>query len=168
LPTTPTQQNDLTIADLFSEYEERLHRYATRLTRDADRAEDLVQDTFIQTMTHLATLRELNRNQRQAWLYRVLKNRFLDQLRAQRRAQKMLEQLAKAVRTDAYPVVDQSFYSLFDQIPERYRSLFEKRYILGMNSTEIGKELGVSPATIRSRLRLALKWLRENQSHFIG
>jgi RNA polymerase sigma-70 factor (ECF subfamily) len=59
------------------------------------------------------------------------------------------------------------FYGLFDHIPDRYQDLIEKRYVLGMNSTEIGRVLGVPPATVRSRLRHAIQWLREHQSEFI-
>ena len=79
----------------------------------------------------------------------------------------MLEQLSRAISTDVYPVVNETLYGIFDLIPDRYRDLIEKRYVLGMNSTEIGHELGVPPATIRSRLRLAINWLREHQSEFI-
>jgi DNA-directed RNA polymerase specialized sigma24 family protein len=52
---------------------------------------------------------------------------------------------------------------LSDRIPEHYRSLLEKRYILGMSSPEIAKELHIPDATLRSRLRFAVNWLRTHQ-----
>lgn len=157
----------LTIADLFEEYKQRLHRYATSLTQDTDRADDLVQEAFIQAMANLELLNRLNKHQQQAWLYRVLKNRFIDQQRKHQRFNQMLEQLSQSVSTNVYPVVNETFYGIFDLIPDRYRDLIEKRYVFGMNSTEIGQVLGLPPATIRSRLRLAISWLRKNQSKFI-
>ncbi len=157
----------LTVADLFEEYKQGLHRYATSLTQDTDRADDLVQEAFIQAMANLELLNRLNKHQQQAWLYRVLKNRFIDQQRKHQRFNQMLEQLSQSVSTNVYPVVNETFYGIFDLIPDRYRDLIEKRYVFGMNSTEIGQVLGLPPATIRSRLRLAISWLRKNQSKFI-
>ena len=167
METDKTRFGRLTVADLFVEYEQRLHRYATSLTQDSDSADDLVQETFIQAMANLDLLNRLKQHQRKAWLYRVLKNRFIDLQRKRQRMKAMLEQLSRSVSTEVYPVVNETFYGIFDLIPDRYRELIEKRYVLGMNSTEIGRELGVPPATIRSRLRLAINWLREHQSEFI-
>ena len=63
------------IVDLYTEEREALVRYATSLTRERNRAEDLVQDAFVRAMSHLDTLAALTRGQRKAWLYRVIKNR---------------------------------------------------------------------------------------------
>lgn len=167
MPTDPACSGDLTIDELYAEYDNRLHRYAMGLTRDSNRANDLVQETFIQALTHLELLRQLNRYQRRAWLYRVLKNRFIDQQRALQREQALLERLAKMIEIESSPFIDARLYGLFGRVPERYQDLLKKRYILGMTSNEIGNELGVPAATVRSRLRLAIKWLRTHQSEFM-
>ena len=52
--------------------------------------------------------------------------------------------------------------AVLDDVPRRYRELLRKRYELCMTSTEIGQELGIPPATVRSRLRLAIQWLRSH------
>jgi RNA polymerase sigma-70 factor, ECF subfamily len=80
----------LIIAELYEEHREALRRYAVSLTRDADGADDLLQETFVQAVIHWMLLNQLNRYQRRAWLYQVLKNRFLDQQRARKRKQAML------------------------------------------------------------------------------
>lgn len=156
----------LTIDALYVEHRDGLLRFATSLTRDAARADDLVQDTFLASLAHLEFLGRLNLHQRQAWLSRVLKNRFLDQLRAYRRRQAMLEQLARQALLDDTPNTTFA-YELFGLVPLRYRDLLRKRFILGMSSKEIARELGVPPATVRSRLRLAINWLRAHSSEFM-
>lgn len=167
MPTDLACDGDLTIAELYEEYDDQLRRYAMGLTRDSDRASDLVQETFIRALTHLELLKQLNRYQRRAWLYRVLKNRFIDQQRARQRERVLLEQLAELVEVESSSFVDVRLYGLFDRVPERYRDLLKKRYVLGMTSKEIGHGLGVPAATVRSRLRLAIKWLRTHQSEFM-
>ena len=160
--------SNLTVTDLYEEYRPGLCRYATGLARDEARADDLVQETFIQAMANLGLLCRLNAYQRRAWLYQVLKNRFLDQLRAYRRRQALFEQLAEQAMIDDDSVAGVVLpYGLFELVPARYRDLLRKRYILGMTSEEIGHDLGIPAATVRSRLHLAIEWLRAHQTQFI-
>jgi RNA polymerase sigma-70 factor (ECF subfamily) len=153
----------LTIADLYVEYQSGLSRYAGSLARDTDRANDLVSETFLQAMAHLPLLEQLNTYQRKSWLFRVLKNRFIDQRRAERRSQTMVEQLAwmNAMATPAALGQD-----VLAQVPAQYRQVLHLHYVLEMTSEEIGLKLGVPAATVRSRLRLAIKWLRTHSSKF--
>lgn len=157
----------MTIADIYETFEEELHRCAICLVRDADQADDLMQETFIRAMAHLELLDQLNPHQRRAWLYRVLKNLFLDAQSRRRREQALAEQLTQEAWFASHPGVEMGSPDLFQQIPERYRELLQKRYILSMTSEEIGQELGIPAATIRSRLHLAIKWLRANKSRFL-
>ncbi len=50
----------MTLADLYDEFEGWLRRYALRLAWEPDRADDLVQETFIRAMAHLPLLEQLN------------------------------------------------------------------------------------------------------------
>ena len=153
----------LTIADLYEEFESGLSRYAGSLARDSDKANDLVSETFLQAMAHLTLLEQLNTYQRKAWLYRVLKNRFIDQRRAERRARLLVEQIAQMNSLSTPAAFSQG---VFAQVPAHYRELLHLRYVLEMTSQEIGLKLGVPAATVRSRLRLAIKWLRAHPSRF--
>ena len=153
----------LTIADLFVEFESGLKRYAGSLARDTDKANDLVSETFLQAMAHLPLLERLNTYQQKSWLYRVLKNRFIDQRRAERRAQTLVEQLAWM---NALAVPAALGQDVLAQAPAQYRQVIHLHYVLEMTSEEIGLKLGVPAATVRSRLRLAIKWLRAHSSNF--
>ncbi len=154
--------DELNAAELYGQYQAPLRRYAAGLTGDSGRADDLVQDTFIQAMAHLDLLSGLNPHQRRAWLYRVLKNRFIDQQRAGKRQMDLLRGLALdelSART-TFPTPDAYRLDLMEDMPEHYRAVIRRHYWLGMTSEEIGRELNLPPATVRSRLRLSLKWLR--------
>ena len=155
----------MTLADLYQEYERQLRRYAMQLTRrDAHRADDLVQDAFMRAMGHLELLDLLKPYQRRAWLRRTLKNLFLDEQRASQRQQALVEQLAADAPRASYLSQELASTNPFDLVPERYRELVQQRYVLGMTSREIGEELGIPAATVRSRLHLALKQLRLQKS----
>ena len=153
----------MTLTDLYEEYELELRRYAGRLARDPDRAEDLVQEALIRAMGHLDLLGLLEPYQRRAWLYRTLKNLFLDEESARQREEALLEQMAQDVPLAGYRPQEIIWPDPFDLVPEKYRDLVRKRYVLGMTSQEIADELGIPAATVRSRLHLALKHLRRQE-----
>lgn len=162
-----SQDADLTLRGLYEQFGAALGRYATGLTRDRDRADDLVQETFIRAMSHLPLLAGLEHPQRRAWLYRVLRNLFLDQERARRRRENLLVQLVQQAQeahdwTQAHIVRE-----VLDAIPERYREVLERRYLLGMTSQEIAHDLDIPAGTVRSRLRLAQKWLRKHRPELV-
>ena len=163
----------MTFTDLYKEYERKLHRYAIRMVRDVHKADDLVQETFLRSMGHLMLLEQLNCYQRQAWLYRTLKNLVLDEQYARQREQILVDQLAQQakliqdVQVDSNPMLDILTQDILDQVPKNYRELLYKRYVLGMTSQEIAHELGIPAETVRSRLHLALKKLRAKKSHFL-
>lgn len=150
----------MTLDELYEEHESRLRRFARSLAHDTQQADELVQDTFLRAMGSLDLLGVLNPQQRRAWLYRTLKNLYIDRHRAWQREEELLQQLAREPTQSALPAPGQRLSSPFDLVPERYREIVKKRYVLGMNSREIGEELGIPAATVRSRLHLAMKILR--------
>ena len=155
------------IADLFEESRDRLFRYALSLCKTVDRADDLIQETFLRALRHSQTLEQMNAFQRDAWLKRVLRNRFFDEERSRKRTNTAVVEMIRHARrpTDSSGFV--RFDEILDRVPERYRDVIEKRYCLGMNSSEIGEELGIPPATARSHLHQAIRWLRAEMAKSI-
>ncbi len=147
----------ITITEIYEGLAPELRRFALSLAKDADAADDLVSETMLKAMANLPLLGQLNLYQRRAWLYRVLKNLFFDGLRKHHRQQALLETLG---RLDNEPVIYALPPDLLEEVPERYHDLLNMRFGLGMSSEEIAEKLGVPPATARSRLHLAIQWLR--------
>jgi len=157
----------MTLADLYEEYEEKLHGYALKLTRDPHAADDLVQETFIRVLGHLPLLEQLESYQRRSWLHQTLKNLFLDRQRSRQRETALIERFAQESESYAEPDEGPLETDLLSLASEQHRELLEKRYILGMTSREIGEELGIPAATIRSRLHLAIGKLRAQKAKLL-
>ncbi len=148
------------IADLFEASRDRLFRYALSLGRRVDRADDLIQETFLRALQHAHTLERMNVHQRDAWLKRVLRNRYFDEERSRKRANAAVSEMIRHANRPSDTAGLVEFGEILDRVPERHRVVLEKRFRLGMNSTEIGKELGIPAATVRSHLHQAIRWLR--------
>ena len=84
----------ITIAELYEDHAASLRRFAFSLSHDGDQADDLVSETFLQAMSYLQLMETLASHQRKAWLFRVLKNRFIDQLRSSQRQAAFVQQMA--------------------------------------------------------------------------
>ena len=148
------------VAGLFEGSKDRLFRYALSLSKTVDRADDLVQETFLRALQHARTLGRMNAFQRDAWLKRVLRNRFFDEERSRKRANAALVERMRHAKRPSGTENLTNFDDILERIPEQYRGVLEKRYRLGMNSTEIGRELGIPAATVRSHLHQGIRWLR--------
>ena len=154
-----SSEDRMTLDDLYELYEDPLRRCARRWTRDPHRIEDLVQETMVRAMGYLELLGSLKAYQQRAWLFRTLRNLYIDEERAFQREEALLGQMGEDL--DAAQGWEQTDLSNpFDLVPEKYRHLVRMRYEWGMNSSQIADELGVPAATVRSRLRLALKQMR--------
>ncbi len=157
----------MTLGALYSSFEVGLRRYATSLSRDADQAEDLVAETFARAAANTVLLQGLDAHQVQAWLYRVLKNLFIDEQRARQRQYDLLEQMTREAEIAPYTVDELTSPELLELVSESDGELLLKRYVEGMSSREIGRELGIPAATVRSRIRAALQRLRRQYGRFL-
>ena len=157
-----------TLAELFDEFDASLHRYAVVLVRDRDWADDLVQETFIRAWSHLPLLALLARPQRRAWLQRVLKNVFIDQLRRSVRERAALSGLAQQQEPSPVdPARSLQLEELFATLPGALRDLWHRRYVAGMNAAEIAHEMGIPHATVRTRLHTARRLLRRQLERYL-
>ncbi len=68
---------------LYDEHAAALWRYALRLTGDAARAEDVVQETLLRAWQHPEVTYDAERSAR-AWLFTVARNMIIDERRSAR------------------------------------------------------------------------------------
>ena len=150
----------MNVADLYEDYRDGLTRYAISLSRSLDRADDLVQETFMRALQHSGDLHAMNRYQQEAWLKRVLRNRFFDEERSSKRKHLLVQRLVSDHQRQENGLSLPEFDSVLEFVPLEHRDVFEKRYRLGMNSAEIARSLGVSAGTIRYWLHQCIQCLR--------
>lgn len=147
------------IEKLYEEYYSELVKWCRSMTQDPVMAEDLVQEAFLRALINADILQELHPGQRRAWLYRTIKNLYVDRVRHasfETTADTMPEQPQDA---EGFSEVDVEL--LLNSLPGEEGLLFAMRYLQGYNAAEIGDFLGMPPGTVRSKLSLARKHLRD-------
>lgn len=137
-----------------------LRRLAFSLVRDAERAEDLVQDTWAAWAEHGSSEIAAPR----AWLARVLRNRAFNLKRSERRHGRP-ESLAgrpdpSAPETDGTLEAQTQLLEALRGLEEPYRSTLVQRYYHDLAPSAIAARSGAPLETVKSRLARGLARLR--------
>lgn len=155
------------IEALYSEFHKDLVEWCRYMTGDRARAEDLVQEAFVRALRHQALLETLTGEQRRSWLYRAVKNLYVDEIRRSSReliTEELPERTDPAAKADYRQTPPEmtglEWEDLINRLPELEGVVFTMRYLQGYNSSEIGRLLDLSPGTVRSKLSEARKHLR--------
>ena len=160
-------------ASLVRKYQQQVHTFAWRKTGDFQIAEDIVQETFLQVYQKLNTLEDPTQFTR--WLHQIANRRCIAWLRKNRVQTEPLEETdISEIEAEAYSqyVVTEHAKTTADaqrdlvekllaKLKERDREVITLHYFEEMSSPEIGKFLGVSENTIKSRLRRAKQQLKK-------
>jgi len=145
------------LARMAELYGDRLLRGASYLCRNEPEAQDLVQETLFQAIRGISTFR--GESHVYGWLYRILRNIYLNQRRREGLWSAMIRRRAFQVASDDPPghssdtrASNPGIDSAIDALPSKQREIIHLRYDEGLKIHEIGKILGVSSGTVKSRL----------------
>lgn len=147
-----------------------LLRYATRLLRgDAERARDVVQDTFVRLMRQPPA--EVNGHLAE-WLFTVCRRRAFDVLRKERRVTRFAEGQAERLpaatplpgsaleHAEAHAAV----LALVAQLPPNHQEVIRLRFQSGFSYKEISRITGLSVTNVGFLLHTAVARLRREMA----
>ena len=146
-------------AELFHRHWRSAWRAAFAITGRRALADDVAADGFERAFAALARFDD--RRPFAPWLHRIVANRALDVLRAERRLS--AEELPDT--PDEAPVHvmgDRSLLALVAELPLERRVVVVLRFGVGMTPKQIGETLDLPVGTVNSRLARALEQLRDS------
>lgn len=160
-----TESKNRWLSRALERYEVPLLRYATSILRDADRARDVVQDTFLELCDqkpervagHLAE-----------WLFTVCRNRALDLRRREGRVRSLGETDADSIES---PAEDSSValehgerlgavLRAIDALPQNQREVVRLKFQCDLSYLEISRVTGLSVSNVGFLIHTAIKRLR--------
>lgn len=141
-----------------------LRRYARALTRDAERADDLVQDCLERAIRKRGLWRPTG--PLRAWLFRILLNTYRNDLRRDRRAPLSLpidalpgEPPSPAGQPGRLALADTA--RALDKLTDEQREALLLVAIEGLSYAEAASALGIPLGTLMSRIARARETLRD-------
>jgi RNA polymerase sigma-70 factor, ECF subfamily len=182
-----TRAGDLgAFEELLGRHEENLLRLAFRFVRNEHDAQEVLQDVFVTTWRKLPGFQD--RAQIGSWLYRVTVNASLMHLRVRKRRPECVDlapvdrsskqdferdfdlDIGDRHRPDAQlesQELRRVIQGAIDRLPLSLRSVFEIREIQGWSTRQTAKLLGLSEATVKTRLHRARRMLREKVEGYL-
>lgn len=156
------------LAHLYDHYSRLAFGLAYRILGDSSVAEEVVQDAFMNVWRQ-ATSFDPQRGAVRSWLLSIVHHRAIDRLRS-RASQRGDVTLDLVERTMAVPDTwhavaatlqrDEVRQALRQLPPDQQRTI-EMAYFAGMSHSEIAAAMDVPLGTVKGRLRLALRKLRD-------
>jgi len=165
------------LRQFFDEYFPRLYRYALHRLRNPADVDDVVQVVLTQAARRLETYR--GEATLLTWLVQICRHEISRQLKQSAREADMmtpflnddlLRSVVETVETESAgsPEAQSRRIELIsliqfalDQLPERYASALELKYVEGLSSREIARQLQISDEATQSLLARARRAFRE-------
>jgi RNA polymerase sigma-70 factor (ECF subfamily) len=142
------------LATLFDAHHQRLYRLARRLSRSADEARDLVQDTFLRAARARRSV-PAGTSAEEAWLVRVLVNLCRDRWR-QTMTRERLDRSAPLPDIESNPeaalVARSVVWTALATLDPRRRAVLVMHELEGVPIEVIARTLGVTSVTVRWHL----------------
>jgi RNA polymerase sigma-70 factor (ECF subfamily) len=148
-----------------------LYSYAMAITRNRTEAEDLVQETYVRALRSMGNLHP--DSNLKSWLFTILRNIWINQLRKRRAAPNMVELDVDERTADIAVETSKDPYALFvskteqewvreaiGQLPVEFREIIILREYEGLSYQEIAGLLHCPLGTVMSRLARARSKLK--------
>jgi RNA polymerase sigma factor (sigma-70 family) len=158
------------IETAYRQYYEDMLQAMVYFSRDEQAARDGVAHAFAQALARKPMLETMPEPALKAWLYAAARNAIVDIKRRERRFSYFPDEDAyrgsgSSVFTDTRQpdLTDRAAAeALVENLPPDLRTPVRMKYFWGMNASEIGRAMNLPPATVRTRLRTAIRIMRNN------
>ena len=162
--------------NLYDLYYSGLVVYCFNLTKDQDRAEDIVQQTLVKIWIKRDTLHI--RSSLKSYLYRSVYNTFLKEYKKLKKEEVVLADLKNTVLMD-FVEKDESILeermklleSAIDQLPKKNREVFLLSKKSGYKHKEIAAQLDISEKAVEKHISRATqsikKWLKDKENSLV-
>jgi RNA polymerase sigma-70 factor (ECF subfamily) len=140
----------------------RLRVYAMSLTRDMDRADDLVQQTALKALAGRNSFR--TGTNFAGWMFRIQRNEFISELRRARPTVNLDDPVAQTkshAPLQETGLIMREFMAAFRQLPDPRRQALLFATVDGQPYDQIAKRTGVTVGAVKSRIRRGREMLKQ-------
>jgi RNA polymerase sigma-70 factor (ECF subfamily) len=170
---------DLTAFEqLYDRHSSTLYALLLRILANPDDAQEVLQETFVKAWTN-AKMFDAVRGSDVAWLISIARSRGIDRLRSRKIRGDREDEAGREVsssfgfvekRTGADDAIQSqerhAVRSALAELPDSQRIALALAYFEGLSQSEIAEKLGEPLGTIKTRMQLGMKKLRERLKAF--
>ncbi|RDY69076.1 RNA polymerase sigma factor [Halobacillus sp. SY10] len=155
---------------LYNRYEKLLYSFAYRMMKDQQAAEEVMQDVFIKLWRGKGAGQYVKeRGKFSSWLLTITRNASIDLIRKKKVQEVEWDQ--RDSMNEEMPGVEEvvtdkeerdQLRKAIDTLPDEQQRMICLFYFQGLSQREIAEKCEIPLGTVKGRVRLALKKLREH------
>ncbi len=163
---------------LYDRYASTIYALLLRILSNADDAQEVLQETFVKAWTS-AKMFDALRGSEVAWLISIARSRGIDRLRSRRIRYEREDEAGREISVRSSFVefttgADMAIQSqertavrgALAELPDAQRIALELAYFEGLSQSEIAAKLNEPLGTIKTRMQLGMKKLRDRLQAF--
>lgn len=150
------------VAELYRQYRTRALAIARRIVKDADEAEDVVQDVFVRLCVN--GLAFDGKSATTTWLHRVMVNSSINQLRGNGRRARLTTEPEPLLSPEQAAIgreLHARFVEALEHVSARHRDVLALRELRGLSYPEIAALLHIPEGTVKSTLNRAREKIQD-------
>jgi RNA polymerase sigma-70 factor (ECF subfamily) len=153
--------------ELYQAYGPRVKAYMMRKGADAGTAEDLAQETLL-AVWRKAALYAGDKGSTTTWVFAIARNLRIDRLRREVPWQELPEE--RLAEASGEPPADEAIaekerqahvQAALTTLPSDQKEVVSLAYLEGLSHSEIAARLGIPLGTVKSRMRIAYRKVRD-------
>jgi RNA polymerase sigma-70 factor (ECF subfamily) len=164
--------------ELYDRYSSTLYALLLRILSNPEDAQEVLQEAFVKVWTNAGSY-DASRGSEAAFLISIARSRGIDRLRSRRIRSDRENDAGREISVHSSFVVNRTgsddaiqsqerkaVRSALTDLPEAQRLALELAYFDGLSQSEIAAKLGEPLGTIKTRMQLGMKKLRERLRAF--
>jgi RNA polymerase sigma factor (sigma-70 family) len=151
---------------LYDHYSGALLGVIARILKKEELAEEVLQDVFLRIWDRIASY-DASKGKLFTWMLNIARNQAIDKTRSKEfsKGKKTgdIDIYVNRIENEGYveqKVEGIGLQSVLNTLPEDQRFIIEQHYLKGYTQAEIAEEFNLPLGTVKTRMRLAMKGLR--------
>lgn len=148
---------------LYNVYKDRLFALSMKYCKNRDEAQDNLQDSFVTIFTKINTYK--NAGSFEGWMKRIVINKAIDRYKRKPYLESIddhqVQEEDTTIDRDDTAIPLQTLLKLVQELPDRYRLVFNLYQLDNYTHKEIAMALNISQGTSKSNLHRAKLILKE-------
>jgi RNA polymerase sigma-70 factor, ECF subfamily len=165
------QQNREAFNYLYSNYSSVLYGVIRKMLTDEETAQDVLQESFVKIWNNISKY-DANKGRIYTWMINICRNTAIDKLRSRgeimkakiRTDENIVDTIDSGMRTEQSTDTIGLANLVADLKPE-YQEIVQMAYYSGYTLDEVSKNLELPLGTVKTRMRNAIKILRQKFSN---
>lgn len=163
------QGDQAALSQLYDRYARVMYSLAFKMLGSVEEAEEVVLDVFAKAWRTAARY-DANRSRVDSWLFLMTRSRSLDRLRQRQRQTKVVEAATNTAQVSGSTMPDDALLiaerrtvvtKALAELPAEQRLVIELAYYKGFSHSEIAKQTELPLGTVKTRIRLGLRKLKQ-------